>query len=144
MRWGKQESIAIRGQRRSNAYLSVLKLNQPLLIHHNLVPLVLTRLEQFRQRKPLPRHLIPIVRVHKLVVVHAVGRVALYTLDRRLAVIQRDDVVNEGLAGRGEFEGFAGVGGVVLGFGGLAGLEVLAREGGVVGHVRHIKGGCGD
>lgn len=120
--------------------LSILELNQPLLVHHDLVALILARVEQLRQRKPLPRHLVPVVRVHKLVVVHAVRRVPLHALDCRLAAIERDDVVDESLAGGGKGKGFLGVGGVVFGLGGLAGFEVLAGEGGVGGH-GHFGGG---
>lgn len=68
-------------------YLSVLELNQSFFIHHDLIPLVLARLEQLRQREPLPRHLVPVVGVHELVVVDAVRGVALHALDRGFAAV---------------------------------------------------------
>lgn len=80
-------------------HLLVLKLDQIPVVHHHLVPLAHALLEQLRQRKPLPRHLVPVVRVHELVVVHAVRRVPLHPLHRRLAAVERDDVVEQRLSG---------------------------------------------
>jgi hypothetical protein len=85
--------------------------------------------EKLGQCKPLARHLVAVVGVHELVVVDAVGRVAFHALDRGLAGVEGDDVVDEGLAGGREGEAFAWVGGVVFGGGGLADLELLAGSG---------------
>ena len=58
------------------------------------------RFEQLRQSEPLARHLVAIVGVYELIIVDAVGRVAFYTLDRWLAGVEGDDVVDESLTGR--------------------------------------------
>ena len=97
-----------------STYLRILKLNQIPIVHDHFVPLVLALLEQFRQREPLPGHLVPVVRVHELVVVHAVGRVPLDALDGRVAAVQRDDVVEQGLASGRERDRFRGVRRVVV------------------------------
>ena len=86
--------------------------------------------EQFRQCKPLPGHLVPVVGIHKLIVIHAVWCVSPHLLHCRLAAVQIDDVVDEGLARLGEGNRFGWVGLVVVGWVGLAGLEVLAGGGG--------------
>lgn len=78
--------------------MCVSELNKSRLILHNLISLVLTVLEQFRQRKPLPCHLIPIVRIHELIIIHAVRCIPLDLLDCGLAAVEVDDVVDEGLA----------------------------------------------
>ncbi len=85
-------------EREGDGYLLVPELDQTRLILHNLVSLVFAILEQLRQRKPLPCHLIPIIRVYKLIVVHAVRRIAPHLLDGWLAAVEVDDVVDEGLA----------------------------------------------
>ena len=90
--------IAIGDRGRGRAYLRISELNKSRLILHNLISLVLTILEQFRQRKPLPRHLIPIVRIHELIIIHAVRRIPLDLLDCRLAAVEVNDVGSEGLA----------------------------------------------
>ena len=87
-------------------YLSIFELDQPRFVNHYLVSLVFARLKQLWQRKPLSRHLISVVCINKLIVVNAVGRVALYTLDGGFAVVEGDDVVDEGLASGGEPKGF--------------------------------------
>jgi hypothetical protein len=76
--------------------------------------LVLARLEQLWQREPLPRHLVPVVCVYELVVVDAVCCVALHAFDGRLAAVERDDIVHEALAGRGERDAAGGVGCVIV------------------------------
>lgn len=78
--------------------LLVSELDQTGLILHNLVLLRLTVFEQFRQSEPLSRHLIPVVRVHELIVVYAVGCVPLHFLDGRFAAVEIEDVVDESLA----------------------------------------------
>lgn len=85
-------------EREDKTHLLILKLYQIRLILNNLIPLILTRLEKLRQRKPLPRHLVPVVRVNELVVVDAVRRVSLHALDRGFAAVEGDDVVHQGLA----------------------------------------------
>ena len=85
-------------------YLRVPELDQARLVDYNLVPFVLALIEQFRQSEPLPRHLVPVVCVHKLVVVDAVGRVSLHALDGRLAAVESDDVIHESLTSGGELD----------------------------------------
>lgn len=118
------------------ADLLISKLNQPRLIHHNLIPMGRAVLEPLRQREPLARHLVPVVRIHELVVVHAVGRVPLHPLHRRAAAVQLQDVIYETLAGRRERQRFRWVRLVVFCWVGLAHLEVLAGGG------RGDFGGC--
>ena len=116
-------------------YLLVLKLDQIPIVLHNLIPLTNALVKQLRQRKPLPRHLIPIVRIHELVIIHTIRRIALHALDSRLTAVQRDDIVDEGLAGGVQRQGFGRVGLVVFGGGSLADFEVFAGGGGVGGEV---------
>lgn len=116
-------------------YLLVFELDQIFVVLHNLVPLAHTLLEQFRQRKPLPRHLVPIVRIHKLVVVHTIRRVSLHPLHRRLAAVQRDHIVDQRLARFVQGERLGRVRRVVFGRGGLPRFEVFAGGGGVAGEV---------
>ena len=94
--------------------MCVSELNKSRLILHNLISLVLTVLEQLRQGKPLPRHLIPVVRVHKLIIVHAVRCISLDLLDCGLAAVEVDDVVDEGLAIGREGNRLGGIGCVVF------------------------------
>ena len=139
------------GESGGKTNLCVSELNKSRLILHNLISLVLTILEQFRQGKPLPRHLIPIVRVNELIVIHAVGCIPLDLLDCGLAAVEVDDVVDEGLAIGREGDRLGGVGCVVFRWVGLAGFEVLARGGGrdgagsdrviVVRHFVNVAGG---
>lgn len=119
-------------------YLLVPELDQTGLVDDDLIPLVLAVLEQLRQREPLPGHLVAVVGVHELIVIDAIGGVALHALDGGLAAVERDDVVDEGLAGWRELERFGWVGGVVFHGVGLADLELLAGDGGVFGEVRHL------
>jgi len=123
--------------------LLIPKLNQPFLVRDDLIPLAHALLEELRQREPLPGHLIPVVGVHKLVVVDAVWGIAFDALNGGLAAVEGEDVVDEGLACGGEGERFGGVGGVVVVGVGLADFEVLAGEGG--GEVGGGDGGrhCG-
>lgn len=79
--WGTNERLRKEGDLTD---LLIPKLNQAFLILHNLIALVHTLLEQLGQSKPLPSHLIPIIRIHKLVIVHAIRRIPLDSLDRRL------------------------------------------------------------
>ena len=83
---------------RRDTHLLVSELDQAGLVLDNLVLLVLAILEQLRQRKPLPRHLVPVVGIHELIVIHAIGRIPPHLLDGRLAAVEVDDVVNESLA----------------------------------------------
>ena len=95
-------------------YLSILELDQVSIVYDNLVPFISTLGEQLRQREPLPSHLIPIVGVHKLIIVDAVGGRALHALHGGMAAVEGDDVVEKALAGRGEGKGFAGIGGIIF------------------------------
>ena len=87
-----------RKERQEGNYLLVPELDQTRLILHNLVSLGLAILEQLRQRKPLPCHLISIILIYELIVVHAVRRIAPHLLDGWLAAVEVEDVVDEGLA----------------------------------------------
>jgi hypothetical protein len=96
---------------------------------------------------------IPVVRIHELIVVDAVGGVALHTLDGGLTGVEGDDIVDECLSGGREGDGFRGVGFVVACGMGLADLESLAGSvGGVLWEVgcmvdvavaRHLAGSSG-
>lgn len=111
------------------SYLLVLELDESRLIHHNFVPFIHACLEQLRQCEPLSGHLVAVVRVHELVVVDAVGRVALNTAARRLARVEGDNVIEQRLAVRQEVDRLGRVWVVVVRGVRLADLEVLAREG---------------
>ena len=115
--------------------LLVAELDQVAVVDDDLVALVLGRVEQLGQREPLARHLVPVVGVHELVVVHAVRRVPLHPLHRRLAAVQRDDVVQQPLPRRRDRQRLGRVRLDVLLREGLARLELLAREGRVLGEV---------
>lgn len=134
--------LATCSQRPLAAYtnLLVLKLDKVPLVLDHLIPFVHARLEQLGQREPLPSHLVPVIRVHELVVVDAVGRVALHPLDCRLAAVERDDVVNERLPVFLERQRLGGVGGVVFACGCLARLEVLAGYGGHDCYLALVRG----
>ena len=127
-------SIALVRQQET-PYLLVLELDQTRLIFDHLVRLVLTLLEELRQREPLSSHLVPVVRVDELIVVHAVRCVSLDALARGLARVQRDDVVEEALASGREGDRLRRVGMHVLRRGRLADLEVLSWQGRVVREV---------
>ena len=107
-------SEAIGDGSRGRTYLCVSELNKSRFILHNLISLVLTILEQLRQGKPLPRHLISVVCIHELIIIHAVRCIPLDLLDCGLAAIEVDDVVDEGLAIGRERDRFRGVGCVVV------------------------------
>jgi hypothetical protein len=79
----------------------------------------------------LPCRLVAVVGVDELVVVDAVRSITLDVFDCRFAAVEGDDVVDEGLAGWREEEGFRWVVSVVSG-GGLADFELLAWSGGVL------------
>lgn len=126
------------GNRQKTTNLLIPKLYQTRLILHNLIPLRLTTLKQLRQSEPLPRHLVPIIRIHELIVIHAIGRISPHLLHGRLAAVEIEYVVHEGLALFRERERLGGVRGVVFGGVGLAGLVVLARGGGGEGGGFHF------
>ena len=94
--------------------LLVSELDQTGLILNNLVLLVLAILEQLGQRKPLARHLVPVVRIDELIVVHAIRRIPPHLLDGGLAAVEVDNVVDESLALFREGKGLGWVGGVVF------------------------------
>lgn len=119
-----------RRERIRDTHLFVFELDQTGLILNDFVLLIFAVLEQLRQSEPLPRHLVPIIGVHELIVVNAVGRLPPHLLDGRLAAVEVDDVVDEGLALLGEGERLGRVRGVVFGRGRLAGLVVFAGGGG--------------
>ena len=95
-------------------YLCVSELDKSGLILHDLVSLVFTILEQLWQCKPLPRHLVPIIRVHELIIIHAIRCIPLDFLDCGLAAVEVDDIVDEGLAIGGEGDGLGGVGCIIF------------------------------
>lgn len=86
-------------------HLLVPELNQPWLINNHFVSLILAITEELRQRKPLPRHLVSVVGVHKLVIVDAVRSVSFDFFDGRSAAVQIDYVFDECLASRGKLDG---------------------------------------
>ena len=136
-----------RGERKDTNLL-ISELDQTGLILDDLVLFVLAVLEELRQREPLPRHLVPVVRIHELIVVHAIRRIPPHLLDGRLAAVEVDDVVDESLALFRKGKGLGWVGGVVFGRVGLAGLVVFARGRGGEGGGFHFAvgghdGGCG-
>ena len=97
-----------------NTNLCVSELDKSRVVLHDLISLILASLEQLRQCKPLPCHLIPIIGVHKLIIIHAVGCIPLDLLDCGLAAVEVDDVVDESLAIGGKGNRFRGVGRVVF------------------------------
>lgn len=111
--------------------LFILELDQIGIVLGHLVSLILAVAEQLGQTKPLTRHLEAIIRIDKLVIVNAIRSVPLDSVNRRLAAVQGDNVVNQGLSLRRERQGFGFVGRVVCRIGGLARLKVFA--GGVAG-----------
>jgi len=121
------DSCRLRNGREEGPGLLIPELDQSRLILHNLIPLTLARLEQLRQSKPLPCHLVSIVRIDELIIVNAVRRVSLHALNGRLAAIEGEDVVDKGLTGWRQWERLGGIGSIVFGWMGLAGLEVLTR-----------------
>lgn len=118
-----------RARREWGTNLLISELNQTRLILHDLVPLGLAVLEQLRQSKPLPRHLVPVICVHELIVIHAIRCIPPHLLDGRPAAVEVENVVDESLTLFGEGKGLGGVRGVVIGGVGLTGLVVLARGG---------------
>lgn len=118
-----------REKRPGGTNLLVSELDQTRLVLDNLVPFSLAPVEQLGQSKPLPRHLVPIVRVDKLIVVHAIRCIPPHLLDGRFAAVEVEDVVNESLALLREGEGLGRVRGVVFGRVGLARLVVFTRGG---------------
>ena len=74
------------------------ELDQTRLVLDDLVSLSFAPVEQLGQSKPLPRHLVPIVRVDKLIVVHAIRCIPPHLLDGRFAAVEVEDVVDESLA----------------------------------------------
>ena len=104
----RQRHNGIDGRRLRNAperpALLVPELDQVPIVQHDLVAFVLRGVEQLGECEPLARHLVPVVRVHELVVVNAVRRVPLHPLHRRLARVQRDDIVQQPLPCRRQRE----------------------------------------
>jgi hypothetical protein len=92
-------------ERKGGGYLCDLELDHLGVVAYDLIALVYRRLEELRQRVPLPGYLVPVIGMHELVVVYTVWCVAEDPLSGRMAAVQRNDVVNEGLAGSGEREG---------------------------------------
>jgi hypothetical protein len=80
------------GQQPECPRLLVLELDHVVVGAYHLVAFVYRRFEELRQREPLACHLVPVVGVHELVVVDAVGRVALYARNCRLAAVESDDL----------------------------------------------------
>ncbi len=80
------------------AHLLVLKLDEERVVLHDLVALVLARVEQLWEGEPLPGHLVAVVRVDELVVVHAVRGVPLDAAAGVLARVEGDDVVEQSLS----------------------------------------------
>ena len=118
------------------AYLFIAELDQIAIIDHNLISLALAAVEQLRQSKPLPGHLVPVVGIHELIIVHAVGGVSLDSLDCRLTRVQGDDVVDETLPSWREGDRLGWVGSVVFGLLRLTDLELLTGSlGGQAGKV---------
>ena len=84
--------------REKNTNLFVSELNQARLILDNLVLLGLAILEQLRQSEPLPRHLVPVICIHELIVIDAIWCITPHFLDCRLATVKVEDIVDESLA----------------------------------------------
>ena len=116
-----------RARREEDTDLLVSELNQAGLIFHNLILLGFAVFEQLRQSKPLPRHLVPIVCIHELIIVHAIRCIPLHLPNGRSAAVEIENVVDESLALFGVGLGLVWVWGVVFGGVGLAGLVILAR-----------------
>ena len=83
---------------RGGTNLLVSELDQTRLVLDDLVSLSLASVEQLGQSKPLPRHLVPIVRVDELIVVHAIRCIPPHLLDGGFAAVEVEDVVDESLA----------------------------------------------
>lgn len=135
----------------SVSHLLVLELNQIPVVLDDLVALVFARLEKLGQGKPLPGHLVAVIGVNtgellayrrthigrggtseQLIVINAVGGIALNSADCRFAGIKGNDIVDQGLALGAELDRFRRVGRVVLRCRGLANFELfswLARHG---------------
>ena len=108
------------------SYLFVPELYQASLIEDNLVALVFAVFEKLGQRKPLPRHLVPVIGIHKLIIVDTVRSVSLYFLDGWLAAVQVDDVFDERLAGWGKLDGLGRVWSIIFRGSRLARFILLA------------------
>lgn len=72
--------------------LLVLELDEVGVGADHFVAFVYGGAEEFGEGEPLPRHFVAVVGVDELVVVDAVGGVALYALDGRLAAVECDDL----------------------------------------------------
>ena len=94
-----------KARHRKQTHLLIPELYQPWLIDDYLVPLILAIIEELRQRKPLPRHLVPVVGVHKLVIVDTVRGISFDFFDGRSTAVEIDNVVDECLASRGKLDG---------------------------------------
>ena len=115
--------------------LGVFELDEIAVVDDNLVTFVVALFEEFGEGEPLSGHLVAVICVNKLVVVDAIGRVALDAVDCYVAAVEGYDVVDEALAGRGEREGLGWVWGVVIIWTSLADFKVLARGGAGMGEV---------
>ena len=116
-------------------YLLILELDKVLVVDDDLVAEVFRILEQLWQSEPLAGHLVSIVGIHELIIIDAIGGIALDTLNGGFARIEGQDVVNQGLTGRRQWEGFRWVRGIIVAFCCLAGFEMLARKRRVLGKV---------
>lgn len=147
----RTSAIVLRVREASVSHLLVLELNQIPVVLDDLVALIFARLEKLGQSKPLSGHLVAVIgvdtkevlacrRTHvsrggtseQLIVVYAVGGIALNSADCRFAGIKGNDVVDQGLALGAELDRFRRVGRVVLRCRGLANFELfswLARHG---------------
>lgn len=74
--------------------LLVLELDQVLVVLDHFVALIFGFFEQLGKREPLAGHLVAVVGVDELVIVDAVTRVPLDTLDCRLAGVEGYNVVD--------------------------------------------------
>ena len=115
--------------------LGVLELDEIAVVDDDLVAFVVALLEEFGEGEPLAGHLVAVVGVDELVVVDAIGGVALDTVDCDVAAVEGNYVVDEALAGGGEGEGLGGVWGIVIVRTGLTDFEILARGSAGVGEV---------
>ena len=113
------------------SYLFVPELYQASLIEDNLVALVLAVFEKLWQCKPLPRHLVPVIGIHELIIVDTIRSVSLYFLNGWLAAVQVDDVVDERLAGWGKLDRLGGVWSIIFRGSCLARFILLAGSVGI-------------
>ena len=111
------------------SYLFVPELDYTGFVDHDLIPLVFAGLEQLWQSKPLAGHLVPVIRIDKLIVIDAVWCVTLHALDCRLTAVKSYDVVDETLAGWRKLERLGRIGSIIFGWVGLTNFKLLAGYG---------------